>query len=79
MYNYKMSNYLFEYQHKDHLKRLEGCRQTTAALKQHTRPNILARFTHFLGSLNGLRHIHIEVTFNYQRPLPETNSHQIHV
>ncbi len=72
MHNLAKESYLFEYHQREQLAELEKRRQINAALPERRRSHVPAQFHNFWHTLDHIRRIRIEVTFNYQETHPET-------
>ncbi len=71
MHNLAQESHLFEHQQRHQFANLERQHMINEALvKLH--PPILSRISKFAHTLNRVRRIRIEVTFNYQEPHLET-------
>lgn len=71
--NLAKESYLFEYEQRLQLANLDRRRMINEALVEQRHPRLITRIAKFFQTLNHLRRIRIEVTFDYQEMHPVTS------
>jgi len=66
--------YTYEYRHRERLADLEKHRQVMQTLGSESHSRFLPGLNGFVKMIKHLRHIQIDVTFNYQDAEPKTAS-----